>query len=220
MAGTESMGEVANPPLFIKYPGQKQGEIDPVHSMTLDVVPTIARELDIEGMYETDGVPLQDGSVPDRDVLVKDVKNQEFSLPIDDVIEQRDSAIAEKDERFGTGPFYTLGPAPELIGKAAPPASGNVPPASIDKAELWDNYRPGKGLLPIWVNGTIMTGQAGALIAVGVNGKIQGTTRSFDFQGKQRFGTLVDPKSLVPGRNEITIYRVGKNSRLQPIGSN
>lgn len=219
MAGTESLGQVANPPLFIKYPGQKKGEVDPIHSMTLDVVPTIAQELDVDGMYETDGVPLQGDDVPERDVTVKDVKNRSYSLPIADVIKQRDAAIAEKDRRFGTGPFYTLGPAPELIGKPAPPAS-SATDVTLDRPEIWENYVPGKGLIPIFVNGTIDGGTTGDLIAVGVNGKIQGTTRSFDFEGAQHFGTLVDPKSLIKGRNEITVYRVGKNDKLTPIGSN
>jgi len=219
MAGTESMGEVANPPLFIKYPGQKKGEVDPIHSMTLDVVPTIAQELNVDGMYETDGVPLQGDDVPEREVTVKDVKNRSYSLPMDDVIEQRDAAIAEKDRRFGTGPFYTLGPAPELIGKPAP-AAASASEASLDQPGIWENYVPGKGLIPIFVNGTIDGGTTGDLIAVGVNGKIRGTTRSFDFEGAQHFGTLVDPKSLVPGRNEITVYRVGRQNKLTPIGSN
>lgn len=220
MAGTESMGEVANPPLFIKYPGQKKGVVDPVHSMTLDVVPTIAKELNIQGMYETDGVPLQGDDVPDRDVLVKDVKNNEFTLPIEDVIEQRDAAIAEKDRRFGTGPFYTLGPVPSLIGKPAPPVNGTSDEVNLDRPEIYEDYVPGKGLLPIFVNGTLDSLPAGTTIAVGVNGKIQGTTKSFEFEDQMRFGTLVNPDSLVPGRNEITIYRVGPNDKLTPIGSN
>lgn len=220
MAGTESMGEVANPPLFIKYPGQKKGVKDPIHSMTLDVVPTIAQELGVDGMYETDGVPLQSDDVPERDVTVKDVKNRSYSLPIEDVIEQRDAAISEKDRRFGTGPFYTLGPAPELIGKPAPAVSGSATEVTLDQAQIWDDYKPGKGLIPIFVNGTIDGGNAGDTIAVGVNGKIQGTTNSFDFEGSQHFGTLVDPDSLVPGRNEITVYRVGPKNKLTPIGSN
>jgi hypothetical protein len=219
MAGEESMGEVANPPLFIKYPDQKKGKVDPIHSMTLDVVPTIAQELKIDGMYETDGVPLQGDDVPEREITVKNVKNESFSLPIDEVIKQRDAAIAEKNRRFGTGPFYTLGPAPQLIGKPAPKA-GAANDVSLDKAQLWEDYKSGRGPLPIFVNGTIDGGNAGDTIAVGVNGKIQGTTKSFDFEGAQRFGTLVDPKSLIEGRNEITIYRVGGGNSLTPIGSN
>jgi hypothetical protein len=220
MAGTDSMGEVANPPLFIKYPGQDKGVKDPVHSMTLDVVPTIAEELGVEGMYETDGVPLQSGEVPERDVTVKDVKNRTFSLPIEQIIRQRNAAIADKDRRFGAGPFYTLGPAPELIGEPAPASAGNPGEATLDSPGIWDDYVPGEGLLPIFVNGTISGGSPGELIAVGVNGRIQGTARSFDFEGARHFGTLVDPESLRPGRNEITVYRVAGNGRLTLIGSN
>ena len=219
MAGTESMGEVANPPLFIKYPGQKKGRVDPVHSMTLDLVPTIAEELGIEGMYETDGVPLQGDEVPERAVEVSNVKGELFSLPINEVLTQRDAGIAERDRRFGTGPLYTLGPAPELIGKPAPPVGTDASRASLDSSGQWDNYSPNRIPVPMNVTGQLDGLPAGTLIAVGVNGTIMGTTRSFEFEGAMRFGTLVNPDSLVEGRNEITVYRVG-SSRLVPLGSN
>ena len=44
-ADKRAMGEVANPPLFIKYPGQRKGVVSRKHSMTLDIVPTIAKTL-------------------------------------------------------------------------------------------------------------------------------------------------------------------------------
>lgn len=216
---TRSMGEVANPPLFIKYPGQKTGRVDPAQSKTLDIVPTIAEELGVEGMYETEGVPLQDGKVPERDVTVNNTAYQAFSVPIEDVIQQRDAAIAERDRRFGTGPIYTLGPAPGLIGNAAPPVDGATE-ATLDRPEIWQNYVPGRGRVPIFINGALDGPEAGTLIAVGVNGRIRGTARSFEFEGVQRFGTLVNPDSLVAGRNEITVYSVGPGSRLTPLGSN
>lgn len=220
MAGVESMGEVANPPLFIKYPGQKSGEIDRIHSMTLDVVPTIARELDIKGMYDTDGVALQNGKVPARDVTVRDVKERSFSLPIGAVIKQRNAAIAERDARFGTGPLYTLGPAPELIGKPAPTVPEGSDTASLDTVEQWDDYRPDVNLVPMNVTGELTGLPSGTLIAVGVNGTIEGTTRSFEFEEAMRYGTLVNPDSLIEGRNEIAVYRIGRKNRLIPLGSN
>ncbi|MBK5232584.1 MAG: sulfatase-like hydrolase/transferase [Thermoleophilia bacterium] len=220
IADTRSMGEVANPPLFIKYPGQTKPKVDPIHSMTLDVVPTIAKELGVEGMYDTEGVPLQGDNVPDRDVTVKDVKNQTFTVSIADIKKQRDAGIAERDARFGTGPLYTLGPAPELIGKAVPAVTAEAQEAKLDAPSLWQNYKPGVGLIPMWVTGELTGVETGSAIAVGVNGKIHGTTKSFDFKDAQRFGTLVDPASLKPGKNEITVYEVGPGNSLKALGSN
>ncbi len=220
MAGTESMGEVANPPLFIKYPDQKKGKVDPVFSKTLDVVPTIARELGVEGMFETDGVPLQGDDVPVRDVTVKDVKGRDFTLPMTTVIKQREAAIRRKDARFGTGPLYTLGPAPALIGKPAPAITAEAREAVLDSPEQWDDYEPGTDVIPMWVTGQLTGITTGSTIAIGVNGKVRGTTRSFNYEGAQRFGTLVDPASLRPGRNEITAYEVGPGNSLTALGSN
>ncbi|MGK2956655.1 MAG: sulfatase-like hydrolase/transferase [Solirubrobacterales bacterium] len=220
IADTRSMGEVANPPLFIKYPGQTKPEINPTHSMTLDVVPTIAEELGVEGMYETDGVPLQ-GQVPERDVTVKDVKNETFTVTIDEIIKQRTAAIAERNARFGTGPLYTLGPAPELIGDQAPAIKGAADEATLDTPGKWDDYKPGESPeVPMWVTGVLDGPKTGTTIAVGVNGRIQGTTKSFDFKGAQHFGTLVDPASLTAGRNLITVYEVDPTNKLFPLGSN
>lgn len=220
-AGLESMGEVANPPLFIKYPGQKKGTIDPAHSMTLDVVPTIAKELDVKGMYETEGVPLQDGDPPDREITVAGVDGPDFSISIEDLIKQRDEAVALKARRQGTGPLYTLGPVPGLIGKPAPPVPEGADVATLDSPEKWDAYSPGSGgRVPMNVTGELAGLPSGTTIAVGVNGKIRGTGRSFAFEGPMRFGTLVDPATLVEGRNEITVYKVGPDNSLTPLGSN
>ena len=247
IADTRSMGEVANPPLFIKYPGQTKPKVDPVHSMTLDVVPTIAEELGVDDMYETDGLPLQ-GDVPEREVTVKNVKNETFTVSIDDIVRQRNAAIDDRDRRFGAGPLYTLGPAPELIGQPALPITDEAQEAALDTPEKWEtmdlsefvvgevgeqeaaldtpekweDYRPGKSLVPMWITGELSGTRpsTGATIAVGVNGKIRGTTRSFDFEGAQRFGTLVDPASLTAGRNEIAVYVVDANNRLTALDSN
>jgi hypothetical protein len=221
MAGTASLGEVANPPLFIKYPNQKKPRVDPVHSKTLDVVPTIARELNVQGMFETDGVPLQGDDVPERDVAVKDVKNNVFTEPMSVVIKQREAAIARKDKRFGTGPFYTLGPAWKMIGDPAPPVTAGATKATLDQPGLWEDYQPDKGgLIPMHVTGTLDGIPTGSTIVIGVNGKIEGSTKSFDFEGASHFGTLVDPASLIAGRNSITVYLLGKKGSLTPLGSN
>lgn len=216
-----SMGEVANPPLFIKYPGQTKPKVDPIHSMTLDVVPTIAKELGVKGMYDTDGVPLQGDNVPDRIATVKDVKNETFTASIGEIEKQRDAAIAEKNERFGTGTLYTLGPAPQLIDKKAPAVTAKAKEVTFDDPQKYLNYQPGKTPeIPMWVTGELDGPKTGATIAVGVNGKISGTTKSFDFKGAQRFGTIVNPDAIKAGDNKITVYEVDSTGKLFPLGTN
>ncbi len=220
MVDGQAMGEVANPPLFIKYPGQEKGRTEDIHSMTLDIVPTIAEALGIKDHYGFDGVPLQSGKVPERPITVKDIKNRETTVEVPEMITQRDAAIKRADRRLGTGPIYTLGPAPDLIGRKVPPVPAGTAGATLDAPAFWDGYDPDQRVIPINVTGTVGDGIAeGTTIAVAVNGRVRGTGNTFEFDGADRFGTLVDPASLKPGHNEIGLYRV-EGSRLLPLGGN
>ncbi|MBN8866157.1 MAG: sulfatase-like hydrolase/transferase [Solirubrobacterales bacterium] len=222
-ADDRAMGEVANPPLFIKYPHQKKGLVSPTHSMTLDIVPTIAKAVGVKDPYKTDGVPLQ-GPVPDRDVEITDSDGKVYTASVEDMIKQRNQAIARADQRLGTGPIYTMGAAPELIGRKVPPVPAGASGAQLDDPDLWKDYRPGKDLIPMFVTGTMDSAvpadpAAAPVIAIAVNGVIRGTGRPFAFAGKTHFGALVDPDSLRPGANRIGLYRV-QGGNLVPIGGN
>jgi len=218
MVHEQAMGEVANPPLFVKYPGQRKGGVSEKHSMSLDIVPTIAEAVGVEDPYEFDGVPLQ-GPVPDRPIAVKDIKNRETSVELPEMIAQRDAAIKRADRRLGTRPIYTPGPAPSLIGEPAPPVPEGTATASLDGAGLWNDYKATRRLIPINVTGTLEDVEPGTTIAVAVNGRVAGTAKAFEFEDATRFGTLVDPDTLRPGRNEIGVYAV-EGGRLTPLGGN
>ena len=63
IAEKENLGGVGNPPLFIKYPGQKKGGLSVTHTQTIDIVPTIARQLGIAHPYTMEGKPIsEDGA--------------------------------------------------------------------------------------------------------------------------------------------------------------
>lgn len=218
-----AMGEVANPPLFIKYPGQKQGEVSLKPSQTVDIMPTIAKALHVRRPYRMDGVPLQ-GPVPDRKVEVYDFQGNEATAPLSTVVRQRRAAINTANERLGTGPIYTLGAAPELIGRRVPPVPPTATDARLDTPDLWNRSWTRNPRLPLFVTGTVTgsdsaSGRPGALIAIALNGRIRGTGRTFAFQGEVHFGALIDPSSLRPGHNTVGIYEVGPNGTA-PLGGN
>lgn len=226
-----AMGEVANPPLFIKYPGQRRGSISRKHSVTLDILPTIMRAVGAKPTGEFDGVPLQ-GRVPDRPVTVKDVVNGDrvVSVPVPRMVTQRNRAVRRADRRLGAGPLYTLGPAASLTGRNVPavPDGGDqtdggagtvAGTATLDQPQLWADVDPDRSPLPIFITGTVDRLPEGSTVAISVGGKVRGTAKTFEFDGTLRFGTLVDPASLKPGHNEIGIYAVNRN-RLTPIGGN
>ena len=222
-ADKRAMGEVANPPLFIKYPGQKKGVISLKHSMTLDLVPTIGKTLGVGQMYKTDGVPLQ-GPVPKREVTITDPEGNLFTVGLGEMIRQRRAAIARADARLGTGGFYTLGPAPQLIGRRVAPVPPGTADVLLDEPDIGKDYDPGEDLIPMFITGTWNGSVPAApkrapVFAIAVNGRVQATARPFSFDGAVHWGALVNPASIHQGKNQIGIYRVA-GKRLIPLGGN
>ena len=222
-ADERAMGEVANPPLFIKYPGQKKGVVSRKHSMTLDIVPTIAKSLGVKDLYDTTGLPLE-GPVPERPITITDPNGKLYTSDVPTMVKQRNEAIARADERLGTGGFYTLGPAPQLIGRKVLPVPKGASQALLDEPDLGKDYDPGEDLVPMFITGT-WTGSVplapkkAPLFAIAVNGTVQATTRPFNFAGQVHWGGLVNPASLHQGKNRIGIYRLN-GKRLIPLGGN
>lgn len=222
-ADRRAMGEVANPPLFIKYPGQTKGTVSPKHSMSLDILPTVARAAGVKALYETDGVPLQ-GPVPLRKVTVTDPRGNLYTVSLAEMIRQRKAAIRRANDRMGTGGFYTLGPAPELIGRRVKPVPAGTAEALLDEPDLGKAYDPGEDLIPMFITGTWdgtvpAAPKKAPVFAIAVNGTVEATTRPFSFNEAVRWGALVNPASLRQGKNRIGIYRVDRK-RLTPLGSN
>lgn len=215
-----AMGEVANPPLLIKYPGQRKGVISPEHSITLDILPTIMKAVKAKSEHGFEGYPLQ-GRVPSRPVTVKDVLNgdRETSVPVSRMVAQREAAIERSRRRLGSGPLFTLGPTPDLLGRRVPPVPAGTTKATLDDPDLWQEVRPGEEPIPINVTGLLDADLDSAIVAIAVNGRVRATARSFELRGKIHFGALVDPAALRPGGNEIGIY-LAEDGRLTPLGGN
>src|SRR5690606_16021429 len=92
MAEEENLAAVANVPLFIKYPQQRRGRVSEQPVKTIDIVPTIAAELGIDDVYETDGepIPRQAGSdaLGSAEVEVVNGRSETVTLPITEMIAQ------------------------------------------------------------------------------------------------------------------------------------
>lgn len=216
----KSLGEVANPPLLVKYPGESKGRVDRRHVTTLDIVPTIARELEVDGLYKTEGLAIQ-GEVPERDIVLKDIKFKEYRGTLAEMVTQREVALQRQVKRFGDGPLYTLGPSPELIGTkvGSAAASGGRTGVELARPEAWDDYRPGQSLVPMYVTGSLDGIKPGEELVVAVNGKVRGTTRAFRFEGAVQFGTVIDPTSLKAGSNRVEVY-LKQGRKLSLVGGN
>jgi hypothetical protein len=227
IASPGDFGGIANSPLFIKYPGQRKGTISNLHTRTVDIVPTIAQELDVKLPYKTLGKPISEAK-PGGTVTIKNGLKTTVSEPFSKMLAERRALLQRNSLRFGrdTG-LWQLGPRSDLLGKAVPPLSGaaSSPSATLDdahgNADLWDDVKTGgEGKLPSFVAAKLTGVNGNSLIAISVNGRVAATCRSFLFSGDTWAGAVIPTQTLRNGRNSIGIYLIGPGDRLTPLGGN
>ncbi|MDQ2700698.1 MAG: sulfatase-like hydrolase/transferase, partial [Actinomycetota bacterium] len=213
----QTVAATVNPPLFVKYPGQNAGVVSPKSTQGVDLVPTIAETLGVTYMYETDGVPIRE--VPEAREMVVDKDNMK-SLVINtgQIRGQRPALVATSHRRLGDLGLWSLGPRKRLIGTrpGRKPRLGRAR-VKIDHLERLQNYRPGTGQVPSLVSGVVTGVKANEMIALAINGKVTGTTRTFAYNGAMRFGSMVPPAGLRRGSNRPTVYLVRHNGTLHRI---
>jgi hypothetical protein len=200
-----NFGGIANPPLFIKYPGQTRGEISNVHTHSIDIVPTTAQVLGIELPYEAEGVPISEGGRGGTITISNGFKNA-VSEPFSRFLAERRLVLRRAARQLGAGTgLFQLGPRSTLLGRRAAPglARSAAIDSHLDLAHV--TFRPG-AKVPAFVNGTIRGAMAGSVIAIGVNGRIVATCRAFRFKGRTRWGAVVPPSALRRGVNSIGVY--------------
>lgn len=128
--------EILSVPLFVKYPGQAEGRVDPRAASLVDLVPTVADVVGVELPWETDGRSLR---APPEDQPVMTFFTDQFqpvSVPLP--LSGRERLVREKRAAFAEGPdwLYRLGPLGKLVGRPvaslpaapAPPLVGGVDP--------------------------------------------------------------------------------------------
>lgn len=214
-ANPETMGQIAMVPFFVKAPGQKQGRtIDRVHCVT-DILPTIATQLGIDMPWDSpacnrDGVELDNGSGPT------------VTLPMDEVLEQRDDYIGILTDLFGgdTGwpSVLKLGPNQDLLGTAtssldvAPPEDGAYAEPEVG-GDLATNLQPEIPLNPVLRQRGVLKGvDVDTPLAVSVNGKIAAVGQAYRDRNRTLYSILLPRSSLRAGPNEIELLRVDQDA--------
>ena len=222
IAEPENLGGVGNPPLFIKYPGQTKGKPSLTHTRTIDIVPTIAQQLGISNLYETQGRPIsEDGA--GGEVAVTNGQGDIIRMPLSRLLRQRKTVVQQAFFRLGSGGIYQLGPAPELIGTVAPALSIGIQPgtsATVENGDALEAVDPGSQEIPAFVAGDLEGVNPGTVIAITVNGVVEATCRAFLDEGSGRYGAVVPPSAFSSGRNQIGVYAVGPGNSLTPLGGN
>ena len=217
-------------PLLIKAPGQREGTVDDRNLTATDLLPTIARLLDTEVPWRTDGRSALDPN-HDRGPIKRifrpgreQIGRPEVVLTIAQEAAQRRIRLEAFTPTPGCRPIrlcpYRIGPGATLVGK--PLENFTIGSASDLTATLTLPERlraDPQGRLPALILGNLVDGaeRFKGRIAVAMNGSIAGVSETWtrgDVPG--RFGVLAPEFLVRSGRNDLQLFEVD-GSTLRPI---
>jgi hypothetical protein len=210
--GTEH--EIYNIPMFIKAPGQTEGEAHEGNALNVDTLPTIVDLLDIEVDWTFDGQSLVGGERHRADKPVVNRGVVSFA-PTDfdgvlEVVRRNRSLLPHGD---GWAGVYGIGRYGELVGERVTsldlrsvPAGVSGRVAEADTLAAWDP--DSAQLAPILLHGTLegsTTIPGDALLSL--NGTVAAGVVDLHASpdGGLTFTALVDEDLLVEGANDVSL---------------
>jgi Sulfatase len=211
----ETAAEIAPIPLFIKAPGQKQGEVDDAYVETIDILPTIFDILSLDPKVEMDGKSAFSDEVQSRDELRFLIRNsfEVLRIPADEFAAERRVVIDRNQHLVGSGvdgparPFQ-LGPNQELIGKPAA-AAGEPLDVELSYAAEYRNVDPATGYVPAHVVGKLNgPDQHPRDIAIAVNGTIVAVGNTFELvegEDGELVSVMVPETAFRKGSNDVQV---------------
>lgn len=216
-ATATNVGATVNPPLIIKYPGQRKGTTSTASTQNIDIYPTIAEQLGAE-IPPADGRPV-DQAQPGRVMTVMKDQLRQLAVTTEDIRRDRAGVLADQRRRLGDGDVWHLGPRSKLIGRRpgrARPLAGTgyklyVPAVQIRKADSSANS------VPSLISGRLSGVRSGKLLALAWNGKIVATTRTFSYAGHVQFGAMAPPSVMRRGRNHVSVFVAGRGGGLRRV---
>lgn len=221
----KNVGDIASVPLFVKYPGQRQGVVDERSARTVDVVPTIADVLGVEPPWKLDGSSLRGAAVQGRRVSVW--RRSGGAVTTTPAAAWAEVLEAARDDArlFGRGaePTRPFGPFSKLVGRdvgtlGATTASGAR--VHLDGESLFANVKKASEFVPARITGEVdgVSLGGGAPLAVAVNGRVSATTRTFMLDGRSRFAVLVPENAFREGRNTVSVFAISPSGGLARLG--
>jgi hypothetical protein len=208
---SETIGEVAAIPLFIKPPADsaaaaQAGQIDDRRAHTTDIAPTVADLLGFALPWNADGVSLF-GPDPQRTetTTTGPSSSATFGVEGEEVL-----AVAGRNaEWFPTGDPYELRPpeAPDLVGEpiSALTAINEAVRIIVDRLTAYEDVDPEGDRVPARITGRVLGLPEGeeTLVAVSVNGVIEAVVRSYHDRGRSGFQAMIPPERFRLGNNMI-----------------
>jgi hypothetical protein len=214
---TDTVGEVAAIPMFIKTPGQTEGGVDERRALTIDIVPTIADVLDAELPWETDGVSLL-GPDPGRTESTTVGPYSEVTIGVEGA--EKLEVAARLEALFPDGDPWALRPvgSPDLLGTTVDGsdlASSGIM-VHLERPLFYTVVDTQGDVIPSRITASLIGDVTGdEILAVAVNGTIGAMTRSYLEEGDAFFQAMLPPELFVDGENEIAVYQVMGDGTLE-----
>jgi hypothetical protein len=211
----ENRDDVIPVPLFVKYPGERAGRIDRRDAETVDILPTVADQLDarLPKDWTFDGRSLL-GKPPrhrTRPTKFFQDRSQQF---VRDADAARSSAWMRAQIEAPTGTsedFYRLAPYGRLVG--APIGTlrsrGRIPGARaiVARRDDYEQVSRASGWLPAMLRARVNRAD-GEHIVVALNGTVAGVGPMYRDRGHVQAAAMLDPRFFRDGDNSLTLYRV------------
>ncbi|MBS0265555.1 MAG: sulfatase-like hydrolase/transferase, partial [Planctomycetes bacterium] len=225
-----NLADILPVPLFIKLPGQQQGEISDRNVESVDILPTVAHVLGIDLPLPVDGVSIlgtPDQRTDKRYQTAQTLGFQPCHCPAE--IARQSTVPEEIRQRFGPASdpaaLFRIGPFPELIGKSSSDyARGEGPGATIRLRNGNAVYSSDPdAIVPCYLEGRVIEPAVvlePVQLAVAVNGTIWATTRTYQADiYRDRFAVMLPETALREGANDIqwfVVTKTGTELRLHP----
>ncbi|MFA9431151.1 sulfatase-like hydrolase/transferase [Egicoccus sp. AB-alg2] len=216
------LADVLPVPLFVRYPSQEDGEVDPRDASVIDVVPTVA---DVVGVqlptdWEFDGRSLRAEDAGERRQFWQPLGELSDDLAVADPLQ----LARENAELFGPGggphDLYAMGPHGDLVGEALqrgdPVEEAVVEPLHHD---AYDDVDPESGRLPAFYEAEVSGLESGQWVAVAVDDVVAGVGLVIEpSEGPARIKAMLDPSLFLAGSNDVEAFLVDEDtSTLRPI---
>ncbi len=212
----ETADEIAPVPLLMKAPGQRRARIDDAWVETIDILPTIFDQLDLDPRVEMDGRPARSSTVQRRDELRFLIRNtfEVLRIPAAEFEREKQAVVDRNVRLFGTGRdgperIYRIGPNQELLGQPASAAGDRLDVELVNAAD-YEEVDLEAPFVPTQVVGRVRgEGETGREIAVAVNGTIAAVGSTFELvEGDEGelVSVMVPPSALRPGRNRVEVF--------------
>jgi hypothetical protein len=212
----DNVDELYRIPLFIKGPGQVDGDVRDEPASTLDVLPSLVDVLGVEAEWDFDGHSLFDGSEPKVDRLVTSDLEDAFAVA------ERQAAQFPRGE--GWDDLAAVGEGQDLVGRRVADVELGGPSeleVSFDSADLLSNLSASSGEVPYSLRGSLRGAEdTPPELVVALNGTFAGTIGGYRPDGDAWLFSGLMANYFVDGPNEVVGYEVERTAggvTLHPV---